>query len=282
MSVAPRAPHKTGDDPYAAHKAELDEQGYTVVENALTPEAVEALRARLIEQAEGETARGVATFDGGAEGPNQRLWMLVNKGAIFRDLLLHPVVDTFMSYLLGKDYLCSSLTGNIAAPGGEQMIIHRDQPFAGWTPAPLVANIAFMLDDFTRENGATVLIPGSHRDKAEAPDPSKLVSATGPKGGALIFEGRIWHGTGENTTANEKRHALLAYHCRPYIRQQENFFLGLREDLIESERPAFLGRLGFKQWMGYGRIERPRQAGLMTRQTPRAGPLDAEGRPIDV
>ena len=97
-------------------KAELDAQGYCVVENVLSSAEIAALRARLVEQAAGERERGVAFHDGGAERPNQRVWMLVNKGRVFRDLMLHPVIDTLIGHMLGPDFLLSSLTANIAGP----------------------------------------------------------------------------------------------------------------------------------------------------------------------
>src|SRR3954469_11465485 len=95
--------------------ADLELWGYAVLEAALDREQVAALRARVVQQAAGEDARGEGFHDGEA---NQRLWMLPNKGRVFRDLILHPLVDQAMGRLLGKDFLLSSLTANIARPGG--------------------------------------------------------------------------------------------------------------------------------------------------------------------
>src|ERR1041385_3356401 len=147
-----------------AEAIKLDTEGYCIIENVLSRAEVAALRSRLEAQAEGERARGVAFHDGGPSRPNQRVWMLVNKGQVFRDLMLHPIVDALMGHLLGADYLLSSLTANIAAPGGEPMVLHTDQGYVGfWTPKPVVANIAWMLDDFTAANGGTRLVPRSHQ-----------------------------------------------------------------------------------------------------------------------
>jgi ectoine hydroxylase-related dioxygenase (phytanoyl-CoA dioxygenase family) len=282
--------------PLEQAKRALAADGYCVIANVLTRAEISALKTRLVEQAEGERARGVSFHDGGASRPNQRVWMLVNKGRVFRDLVLHPIVDALMGHLLGPDFLLSSFTANIASPGGERMVLHSDEGYVGfWTPVPVVANIAWMLDDFTDANGATRLIPKSHLDRtmtprsssyapvdaANYPKPEDTIAVEGKAGSILCFDGRIWHGTGANST-ERARHALLSYHCRPFIRQQENFSLGLHEGIRRSERPAFLNRLGFVPWAGLGRVEHPRPPVPLFISPNIVGPLAPDGTERDV
>ena len=276
-------------------RAELDAQGYCIVPGVLSPAEVAALKSRLVEQAEGERARGVAFHDGGASRPNQRMWMLLNKGRVFRDLMLHPIVEALMGHLLGADFLVSSFTANIAHPGGEPMVLHTDQGYVGfWTPRPVVANIAWMLDDFTDENGGTRLVPASHLNQAATPrssahlpeQPANMptlddtIAAEGSAGSILCCDGRVWHGTGANRS-ERPRHALLSYHCRPFIRQQENFTLGLDPAVRAAERPALLNRLGFATWAGLGRVESPRPATPLFVSSGAVGPLAATGAPLE-
>ena len=273
---------------------QLDLEGYCIIPGVLSRSEVAALKGRLVEQAEGERARGVSFHDGGAAKPNQRIWMLMNKGRVFRDLMLHPIVGELMGYLLGADFLVSSYTANIAHPGGEPMVLHTDQGYVGfWTPSPVVANIAWMLDDFSDANGGTRLVPGSHRNEAATPrssayapsEPRNMptlddtIAAEGPAGSILCFDGRVWHGTGANRT-DRPRHALLSYHCRPFIRQQENFTLGLDPAIRETERPALLNRLGFATWAGLGRVEAPRPAQPLFITPGAVGALTADGTPL--
>jgi ectoine hydroxylase-related dioxygenase (phytanoyl-CoA dioxygenase family) len=280
----------------AQARADLDALGYCIVPNVLSRSAIAALKSRLVDQAAGERARGVAFHDGGAGRPNQRVWMLLNKGRVFRDLMLHPIVDALMGHLLGPDFLISSFTANIAHPGGEPMGLHTDQGYIGfWTPVPVVANIAWMLDDFSDENGGTRLVPKSHLDReatprssshaperpANIPTQADSIAAEGPAGSILAFDGRVWHGTGANRT-DRPRHALLSYHCRGYVRTQENFTLGLDPALRQTERPALLNRLGFATWAGLGRVESPRPATPLFITPAAVGPLSAEGTPLDV
>ncbi len=279
-----------------AARADLDANGFCVVADVLSKDEVAALRRRLAEQAEGERRAGVAFHDGGPDKPNQRVWMLLNKGRIFRDLMLHPIIDALIGHLLGPEFLVSSFTANIAHPGGEPMALHTDQGYVGfWTPVPVVANVAWMLDDFSDANGGTRLVPKSHLDQAATPrsssfvpsgvtrfpKPEETIAAEGKAGSILCFDGRLWHGTGANKTS-APRHALLSYHCRGFIRQQENMTLGLLPEIVKSERPELLKRLGFATWAGLGRVENPRPAVPLHVSSGAVGALDADGVGIDV
>jgi ectoine hydroxylase-related dioxygenase (phytanoyl-CoA dioxygenase family) len=138
-----------------------------------------------------------------------------------------------------------------------------------------------MLDDFTDENGGTRLVPGSHLSAERRTfDPSETVAAEGPAGAALVFDGRLIHGTGENRTPSEHRHAILSYYCKPFIRQQENFFLGLDPALRTREREEFMRRIGYWIWAGLGRTDTPGERGVLRLAESPTGALDAEGRPL--
>lgn len=275
---APAAPLPQPTIDLAEAKADLDRHGYCVVRDVLSPAQVAAIRARVDGQADGEAAAGVAFHDSKA---NQRIWMLLNKGRVFRELVLHPFAIEMMGHLLGSDFLLSSATANIARPGGEAMYLHADQGYVDfWTERPVVANIAWMLDDFSEENGGTRLMPGSHlaRDwRGELRHPT--VAAEGPAGSALVFDGRLIHGTGANRTGDQHRRAILTYYCRPFMRQQENFFLGLDPRLRTPAHEPLLNRLGYSIWRGLGRIEAPNEVQLVSERQDPIPALDAKGRP---
>ena len=75
-----------------------------------------------------------------------------------------------------------------------------------------------------------------------------------------MFDGRIWHGTGANRT-DAKRHVLLAYYCRPFVRQQENPFLSMSPDVEAGLSPGVRRLLGYKIWGTLGGVEGPHTAG---------------------
>lgn len=262
---------------------DLAERGYALITDALTPEELERLRSRLLEQAAGEVAAGVGYLDSG--GRNQRVWNLPNKGAEFLDLLRHPVYLQTMDHLLGGGWLVSSSTANIAGPGGEPMYLHADQ---GYVPAPfpeypLVANCGWLLDDFTDANGGTRVVPGSHRfgrgpSHQEATE-TQTVAIEGPAGSAFVFDGRLWHGTGANRT-EDRRHVILNYACVPWLRQQENFTVSLSPRVLDRCGEDLLSRFGFKVRGTLGGVQGPREGALVRRPDTFIEELDVAGGPI--
>lgn len=267
----------------------LDRYGVARIADALDHDERQALLDRLIDQAEAERSAGVAFFDAG--GANQRVWNLPSKGAAFRDLLRRPLVRTLARHVLDGDYCLSSHTANITGPGGAPMVLHSDQ---GYTPRSvdlaLTMNVMWMLNDFTESNGATRLVPGSHRRQAEPPrdEPVETVAGVGPAGTALVFDGRIWHGTGANTTADGHRYGILTYFCRPWIRPQENYTLSTHPDVLATADDELLALLGMKVWRTLGGVQGPwgpgthgttgfRTDGVVHRPTELIGELTTRG-----
>jgi hypothetical protein len=125
-------------------RADLDRWGYCILAEAMPQDLVARARERLVEQAEAEKRLGYAFEDGGAKqqwgafrdesgrirpeafraengGVNQRVWMLVNKGQAFLDVLELDRPHALIEHVLGEEYLISSYTANIAKPGGVPM-----------------------------------------------------------------------------------------------------------------------------------------------------------------
>jgi ectoine hydroxylase-related dioxygenase (phytanoyl-CoA dioxygenase family) len=254
-------------------RAHLDQFGLARLANALTPAQLARARARLEQQAAAEVASEIAYHDGSpdparwSEGPNQRVWNLINKGEIFREIAVAPNILALSRHMLGDSILLSSMTANIAKQGGAPMGIHTDQNYVPpGTPYPMVCDVAWMLVDFTDDNGATRVVPGSHRWN-RLPDPRQpvvTVPATGPAGTALIFDGRLWHGTGANVTA-EPRYALFTYFCRAFVRQQENFSLSLSPEAYAACTDELRALLGFQVWHTLGMIEGSRHGTIHAR-----------------
>ena len=295
-------------------RADIDKWGYCLLENALEEPLLTQCRARLKEQAAAEKQQGLAFEDGGPQqqwgsfrdengkiradafkaesgGVNQRVWMLVNKGQCFIDAVeREPVLET-VSHVLGEEFLISSLTANIAKPGGVPMDLHTDQWWAPEPtrpdrrnlpvgsmnrttfdhdsllsdPPPMMApaacsNVLFMLDGMTEQNGGTRVVPGSHRF-GRHPDKQRdrgmaTVAAEGPPGCAIITDGRLWHGTGANV-GNTNRTAMILTLCGPQYRPQENYTVGIRPDVYATLSDKMKALLGFKVWWAYGRTGEP-------------------------
>jgi ectoine hydroxylase-related dioxygenase (phytanoyl-CoA dioxygenase family) len=200
-------------------------------------------------------------YEGGA---NQWVWSLLRKDELFVELAAEPVVMELMEHLLGFNFLLSNINVNIAGPGGHPMFLHADQSFLPppWPPYAIVANVMWMLDDFTTENGATRIVPGTHalrRGPDYGPDDMArpTVPVVAPSGTAMVFEGRLWHQTGANVTADEQRVGILAYYCRPFVRQQENFFVSLPPDVLERTKadPRLRRLIGWDHYLSLGMID---------------------------
>ena len=113
-------------------------------------------------------------------------------------------------------------------------------------------------------NGATRVVPGSHL-LGHGPDYGNLpetVPVTGPAGTVMVFDGRLWHQTGPNTTAGERRHGVLAYYCRPFMRQQENWFVSLKPEVLDRATPTLRHLLGWDHYFSLGMIDGMPRGGM--------------------
>ena len=249
-------------------RSDLDEFGYCLMADALSPAQVLEIKTRLLDQAQAEQRAGVALRDGGPmpwqkdlpkAAPNQRVMNLLDKGQEFWQLLLHPIVDEIICHLLGENVISSSVTANITHPGSQPMPLHSDQ---GYVDIPItnavVCNTMWMLTDYTAENGGTYLIPRSHQRNRTPDKPfdfSECISLEGPTGTACVFDGRVWHGTGPNTSLEDSRVGLLNYWCRPWLRQQENMAVSLSDETIAAMPEALLNRIGFRVHGTLGNVD---------------------------
>ncbi|MEU2954613.1 phytanoyl-CoA dioxygenase family protein [Streptomyces xanthochromogenes] len=292
-------PVPTTDRAQAAQ--DLRTYGYCVLADVLDESLREELRERILEQAAGERSRGAFAggsderlYLGGAgrgERDNRRVWALLNKGSVFQRLLSHPDVGQLLSDVLGDPYLLSAIQANFASPGDDPLPLHSDQ---GYVPRPwpryaMTASVIWMLDAFTEHNGATTVVPNTHvpdeqGDPRAAVHRARLIRkggipVCGPAGSALIFDGRIVHGTGVNTT-DRARLAVLTYFCRPFVRQQENFSLSLAPEVIAALPDDIKALLGFRIWKTLGSVEGICAEGdIVDRQVHPVRLLEKTGRP---
>lgn len=125
---------------------------------------------------------------------------------------------------------------------------------------PVVVNVMWMLNDFTEANGATRLVPRSHL-AGKRPDKEKdkdvvSIPAEGIAGTAMLFDGRIWHGTGTNVS-DEQRLGVLTTFVAPQFRTQVNFTMATAPEVLAEADDDLLALMGFKIWNAYGRMESP-------------------------
>jgi ectoine hydroxylase-related dioxygenase (phytanoyl-CoA dioxygenase family) len=253
----------------------LDRDGFAVLPDVLSQGEIERVRAKLVEVAGSERTAGIDRNPKWEDGPNnQRVFGLLNKGSEFVDLVEHPVAMALMAHLLDPMFLVSSLTANITGPDGHPMYLHYDQDYVPlpWPSFPLVANIIWMLDDFTEENGTTRFIPGSHREDHTGWTPEVMDRRSdetlpfGGRAGSLVcLDGRVLHQTGANRTSGQSRHGVIAYYCQPWIRQQENASLSILPDVWPTLSPRVRELVGLQMYRGLGCVAGPTQRGFRFR-----------------
>lgn len=202
----------------------LDRDGYAALPSVLSDGQVATMRARLGEllAAEGERA-GLEVHQ---EAGTDRLADLVNKGAVFEPCFTHPRVLACITHVLGE-FKLSSLNSRAALPGQGQQGLHTD--WGGPVPAGeyQVCNSIWLLDDFTVANGATRVVPGTHRSgtvpRLAMPDPAAAhpdeVLVTGPAGTVVVFNSHLWHG-GTTNHSDHPRRAVHSYFTRRGNKQQ--------------------------------------------------------------
>ncbi len=263
-----------------AHRS-IEEFGCSVLTGALGDEQRQAILNRLRDQAEAENKRGVSsrylTFAHRsltAGGPNQRVWNLTSKGVVFQHLALHPIAQQVTEHFLGPDSLLSIMSANISGPGCKPLHLHHDQGYLiDRVPGIASLTIVWMLTDFNNSNGATRVVPGSHKlEPGAKPPEGEDVIVEAPAGSALIMDGRIFHGTGPNTS-DSHRYGIIAHYVLPFIRQQENFGVSMDDETEASLSPELRKLLGFRVWKALGAVSTPQEGDMVHRRYTRVGKL---------
>ena len=231
-------------------EAALREHGCAVVECLASVEQLDRIEAEL-EPYLRETAPGGDEFTG---HNTRRTGALLARSPSFRDLAAHPLVLGALDRVLG-DHATSyqlHLTQVIEIGAGEPaQLVHRDQWAFDFFSFPMGFEVEchtmWAMNDFTDENGATRVIPGSHQwaDKLR-PDTDETVPAEMPRGSVLLYLGSLYHGGGANRSTRPRRGINVGY-TLSWLRQEENQYLACPPD-VARELPERLARLA-----GYAR-----------------------------
>jgi ectoine hydroxylase-related dioxygenase (phytanoyl-CoA dioxygenase family) len=251
------------------HASAIEADGYTVIEDFLSPALLDEVRRALSPYLGSHQGRN--SFEGSL---TERVYTLVARARVFWDIVLDARVLALCQRFLLPNYLLTASQAISIRPGEKAQPFHSDDSFHH-LPRPrsmISLSTIVAVDAFTAENGATLLLPGSHRwsDErlagidpfADSPDPSPIqqrlqqqaMPARMPAGACLVFSGMLVHGGGANRSA-APRLAFSNQYCQPWARPQENFILGvpvevarampqrLQELLGYSIHPPFIGQL---------------------------------------
>jgi len=250
------------------HLENIAAQGYTIVERAIEADLVDAMNEALLQL---ERELGVRPGANLFEGDHTiRIYNLLAHDRVFERVPVHPAVLPIVEGVLDRGCLVSSLSSISIDPGEDAQPIHADDTLIN-LPRPhpaVVCNSMWALTDFTEANGATRIVPGSHRypDKPEFGQAYESIPAEMPKGSVLIWNGSLWHGGGANRTG-ERRVGVAMNYCAGFIRQQENQQLGIpleRVRLFDRRLQELAGFGTYRNLIGHIEKRSPMQAVLGT------------------
>ncbi|MDA0787996.1 MAG: phytanoyl-CoA dioxygenase family protein [Proteobacteria bacterium] len=229
--------------------AQVKAQGYSIMPGFLNDAQLRQLRSDL-----------VPIFAmSGTRDPNQKgrysgvqtvhVHNLFAKTRAVDEVAIDPVLLLVIEGVLGPLFQMSVGTAMCPQPGVDPQGLHRDDghyPLPRPRP-PFIANTLIALDDFTRANGATRIVPGSHQWTGEIDPDQDVIFAEMPAGSLLVFDGALIHAGGGNSTENQTRRSVNLNFNLSWLRQQENQYIGIpRSEWLKM--PLRLQRLlGFQK-----------------------------------
>lgn len=233
------------------HAARMREQGFTVIEDFLDLGTLTRFREAL------------APFMGSHHGRNdfegfktERVYTLVARGKVFEEIAEDARLMALLSRFLQPNFLLSATHVISLEPGETAQSIHSDDGFYRQRRprAPIGISVIGAIDAFTKANGATEVIPGSHlwgepgdegRPNDMAEIEKMLVPMEIPAGAAVVFAGTLLHSGGANTT-DRPRLAFTNQYCEPWARPQENFWLSVPREQVRAMSPRLQSLLGYE------------------------------------
>lgn len=235
----------------------LDQNGYLNLGMLLSIQQVQKINERIqsLMNLEGDNA-GSELLDSPyirhpKEAGADRLADLVNKGEEFDIFYTHPRVLAAIAHVLGQSIKLSSLNYRSAKPGKGLQKLHVDWHEAVAPGNFTVCNSIWLLDDFSKKNGATRIVPGTHLTGAmpqeilsdpEAPHPNEVI-IDAPAGSVFIFNSHAWHGGTNNLTGKDRR-SIHSYFCRSDQPQQVDQARYIKQETLDRLSPAAVKILG--------------------------------------
>jgi ectoine hydroxylase-related dioxygenase (phytanoyl-CoA dioxygenase family) len=215
---------------------ELDEVGFVVVSGPVAPSQLSRLAAVY------DAAVSAADpADVGSGRTTTRVWDFVNRAPDFDVLYVYQPILEACCHVIGAPFHLSTMHARAVNSGAPAQDLHAD--YRRTTDAWPMVGFIFMVDEFRRDNGATRFVPGSHRwghtPSDVMPDTTAdyegQVSACGPAGSVVIYNGSVWHGHGVNET-KEPRRSIQGAYIRRHDKQGMN--------QADRMRPETLRRIG--------------------------------------
>jgi ectoine hydroxylase-related dioxygenase (phytanoyl-CoA dioxygenase family) len=245
----------------------VDTDGYTIIPNVLDAATCAGLISEVDRvEREFDIEFGNNEFEGIR---TRRIFNLIARGPRFRDLVTNETVLSAVESILGDDILLSGTTSMHISPGETEQLLHADDGMISLPrphPATMVTTL-WALSEFTKDNGATRLIPGSHLKPEIVPQPedeNAVVMAEMPAGSVLVLHASTWHGGGPNSTSNVERYGLSIQYVAGWCRQQQNLMLGTPREVVASYPRRLQELIGYSMYRNVmGHVDRQHPLSLL-------------------
>jgi hypothetical protein len=226
----------------------LLDQGWCVIQDAVPPELIQALDDGLAAD-----FRETPFCSGGFYGTRtKRFGRLLARSPLASRLVQHSLIIAIAQNVLGPwcDTIQLNLTQGLALhPGAAPQLPHRDQDM--WRGAigetEYLVNVMWPFTRYTRANGATIIWPKSHGERAlDANAPAGEFAAELEPGSALLFLGSTLHGAGGNASNEVRRGAIISY-CLGWLKPYENQWLAYPPEVARDFAPELAALVGYQQ-----------------------------------
>jgi ectoine hydroxylase-related dioxygenase (phytanoyl-CoA dioxygenase family) len=260
------------DDLIAKVENFVASNGYAIVTDVLDSRACQDLIDE-VERIERDHQIDVGTSE--FEGfHTRRIFNLISRGPRFRDLVIDERILRLVEAILGDGILLSGTTSMHISPGETAQLLHADDGMISLPrphPATMVTTL-WALSEFTKDNGATRLISGSHLEPDRAPESEgDLVPllAEMPAGSVLVLHASTWHGGGANSTEDVERYGLSIQYVAGWCRQQQNLMLGTSREVVASYPRRLQELIGYSMYRNVmGHVDRQHPLSLLGEEVP--------------
>jgi ectoine hydroxylase-related dioxygenase (phytanoyl-CoA dioxygenase family) len=230
--------------------AEIRANGFVIVDNVVSNEVMDRVAEELEEHID-LTPTGNDDFVGRL---TQRTGSLIPRSPVSRELVMHPLVlDTTADLLHKATVYQLHLTQVISVlPGETHQPLHRDELAWDFFPFPLdydvQCNTMWAMTDFTVENGATRIVPGSHLIEGKQTyqdDDPRIVRAEMERGSMFFYSGKVYHGAAANNSESVRQGINITY-CVGWVRQEENQYLSTPIEVARTLDDDLLKLMGYQ------------------------------------
>lgn len=259
MAELARVPASAGAGPICGA---LERDGACIVDDAVNAEHLAGINHDLDDLIASTTPTMRTTHPAMVEfygTKTVRLDGIASKSDTFVEFMLDPLVHDVCDYVIGPncdDYLLNTAQLIQIGPGETAQRLHRDEeawPYLHHGGPHLSVEALIALSDFTIENGATQVVPGSHHwDTERRPEPHEIGHAVMKAGSAVYYLGSTLHGGGANTTDSEPRRGLFYGYVVGWLRTAENMFLTVPIEDVRAMPRRVQELLGWKSIGGVG------------------------------